>query len=739
MTRVSTYALSGRSVNVSEVDERPLGFASLDIDQKLIHPLHVSKHAFATDTTLAAELVPGATSLVINDASGWSNDPWESADTRSLAWYGYADSTGHMYPDYSYTRNVAFDFDDGLWEPGAIRYDQAAGTYRIRLREPWSGPTLAAGAAVRNATSGQTLNRPRVSPPFERISTYKSFEYAVTIGGGEWQDGQRSDEAFRPGTAFIQPVFASTAPWTDVVIGPEPVVVDSLPLEAGENRQVSLDLDVLGKGALGAAIGPFVGDYNRSGVVDAPDYTVWRNSLGDTGLAPFSGADGNGDGEINQVDYQVWRSNYGSAVTVEIDSLAQPQHGTATIVAGAGPGGRDIVHYRSAPWFVGTDVVTYTLKNTATNETLMASVTIHVLGGNHEQDAALTTILANQASVVVGNVAPTAQFDSFYVTAAGQSLDVDGAHALNLLTYISDPVDVLVVRLLSGPTHGTLSLKYDGTFEYAPAAGFSGVDTFRYEAFDGLYHTAAVATITVLDSADDLVQDRLKRLGLGMLNYVDSFNRFPVINNASYFDGNGNPYLSWRVHLLPYLGYQSLYAQFHLNEPWNSPNNLPLVDKMPDLFRNAGDAASSTTTRFQIISGEGVPYYWRRLSSLLVGPRSNDFTDGVSDSLLVIESGADQAVTWTKPDDLEFDPNDPLAALGTISSGKINAVMADGAPIVLSASIDPTTFKSLVTISGGEIVDANTVAPTVCGSSWRHRLWRRQLLQSNCPRHAYLS
>jgi len=52
------------------------------------------------------------------------------------------------------------------------------------------------------------------------------------------------------------------------------------------------------------------GDYNFNGVVDAADYTVWRNTLGQsgTGLA----ADGDGNGAVNNLDYNVWKTNFGS-------------------------------------------------------------------------------------------------------------------------------------------------------------------------------------------------------------------------------------------------------------------------------------------------------------------------------------------------------------------------------------------------------------------------------------------
>jgi hypothetical protein len=46
----------------------------------------------------------------------------------------------------------------------------------------------------------------------------------------------------------------------------------------------------------GAAVGPALpGDYNQNGVVDAADYTVWRDHYG-TPVSPYSGADGDGGG-----------------------------------------------------------------------------------------------------------------------------------------------------------------------------------------------------------------------------------------------------------------------------------------------------------------------------------------------------------------------------------------------------------------------------------------------------------
>ena len=73
------------------------------------------------------------------------------------------------------------------------------------------------------------------------------------------------------------------------------------------------------------------GDYNGDEVVDAADYSVWRNSLGSSDLA----ADGDGDGDVDGDDYVVWKSNYGRTSNDEgSGSLATtvPEPGAMSLV-----------------------------------------------------------------------------------------------------------------------------------------------------------------------------------------------------------------------------------------------------------------------------------------------------------------------------------------------------------------------------------------------------------------------
>ena len=61
------------------------------------------------------------------------------------------------------------------------------------------------------------------------------------------------------------------------------------------------------------------GDYNQDGAVDAADYVLWRDTLGQqaAGLA----ADGNNNGSVDAADYDVWRANFGRSESAAASNL----------------------------------------------------------------------------------------------------------------------------------------------------------------------------------------------------------------------------------------------------------------------------------------------------------------------------------------------------------------------------------------------------------------------------------
>ncbi|MEX0824545.1 MAG: DUF1559 domain-containing protein, partial [Pirellulaceae bacterium] len=101
--------------------------------------------------------------------------------------------------------------------------------------------------------------------------------------------------------------------------------------------------------------------------------------------------------------------------------------------------------------------------------------------------------------------------------------------------------------------------------------------------------TAVAATLPLLNRTATKLQDRLrqsdhsdkfKQILLAMHNYHDVNRAFPPADK--FRDDDGKSQLSWRVHLLPFLGEAALFEQFRLDEPWDSPHNLQLAEKMPE-------------------------------------------------------------------------------------------------------------------------------------------------------------
>lgn len=78
-------------------------------------------------------------------------------------------------------------------------------------------------------------------------------------------------------------------------------------------------------------INTLVGDYNHNGQVDAADYEVWRETLGQS-VPAGSAADGDNSGLVDLADYDVWLSHFGnnSAASTAIAFVPEP---SSTILA----------------------------------------------------------------------------------------------------------------------------------------------------------------------------------------------------------------------------------------------------------------------------------------------------------------------------------------------------------------------------------------------------------------------
>ena len=190
--------------------------------------------------------------------------------------------------------------------------------------------------------------------------------------------------------------------------------------------------------------------------------------------------------------------------------------------------------------------------------------------------------------------------------------------------------------------------------------------------------------------------NNMKQLMLATLLYEDSHKVMPP--NAIY-SADGKPLLSWRVAMLPYLEQQALYSQFHLDEPWDSPHNRTLIEKMPAVFDNPNINEPGKTDYLALVGSECV------MDGTAAGISFAKISDGTARTIVLVESDADRAVEWTRPDDIKFDAKNPHAGFGKLRPGGSSAAFCDGHIQFISVEIDPGLMKALVTRNGRETVN----------------------------------
>ena len=194
--------------------------------------------------------------------------------------------------------------------------------------------------------------------------------------------------------------------------------------------------------------------------------------------------------------------------------------------------------------------------------------------------------------------------------------------------------------------------------------------------------------------------NNLRQIALAMIHHETRYGDFPPVAKRGT---DGKPLLSWRVLILPYLDRQDLYQKFHLDEPWDSPHNLALLDRMPDVYRSPGTIGTGETSMLLFV-GRGAAF--ASPHDRAGGPlRSADITDGLTNTIMVVEAGPDKAVPWTKPEDLPFQRTNPPAALGMVRQSGFLAVLFDGSVRVLPADIERAHLRALITPNGREPID----------------------------------
>lgn len=195
--------------------------------------------------------------------------------------------------------------------------------------------------------------------------------------------------------------------------------------------------------------------------------------------------------------------------------------------------------------------------------------------------------------------------------------------------------------------------------------------------------------------------NNLKQLALCWHIYHDSHRAFP----SDIYSEDGKPLLSWRVKILPYLEERALYEQFHLDEPWDSPHNKPLLAHMPNVFHQPQsiNRPQDGVTRYLAPSGD---------DAILNGDKKSTIAmvrDGTSNTIMLVTVPDEAAVPWTKPEDFDASTQNLHDALLPAGTRQFQAAFCDGSVRNIAASVSEMVLRAVITPRGGEVVNGSEI------------------------------
>jgi hypothetical protein len=193
----------------------------------------------------------------------------------------------------------------------------------------------------------------------------------------------------------------------------------------------------------------------------------------------------------------------------------------------------------------------------------------------------------------------------------------------------------------------------------------------------------------------------IKQVALALHNYHDAYGSFPP---AYVADGTGKPMHSWRVLILPFLEYSSLYNSYRMDEPWDGPNNRKLLDQRPPVYQCPSRDCGPTLTSYAMIVGPGTAFPGPGTTQLA------DIGDGPDRTVLIAEI-ANVDIAWTEPRDLDVrtmswvinDPSKP--AISSFHERAPLLLFADGSLRGYKTFPTPEKLKAMTTIDGRERVE----------------------------------
>lgn len=211
------------------------------------------------------------------------------------------------------------------------------------------------------------------------------------------------------------------------------------------------------------------------------------------------------------------------------------------------------------------------------------------------------------------------------------------------------------------------------------------------------YGGRGVQTIMTNRTRGQCIQNT-EKIAKALNAYARDYGSYPP---AITYAADGKAMHSWRVLILPYLGYQTLYNKYDMDSSWDSNENQMMVFEMPAEYRSpAAVNVSGVESHYFLLTGPGTLFP----KAGPLGP--TDVVDSPAKTLLLVqaESGPLMSTQWTEPGD--FDITNTSFTIGIDLGGShangMTAATVDGRGHFLRDDLEPSVVKALITPAGGE-------------------------------------